>query len=289
MDFCAVDVETANPDVSSICQIGVVQFRDGEIAGEWSTLVNPQAHFDPVNTAIHGIGDQDVESAPSFSLVADELFHRLDGDVAVCHTHFDRASILRACAKAGLREPTCIWLDTARVARRTWIDAPPSGGYGLRSVCAHLSIDFRHHDALEDARAAGLVFLEACNTTSTDVKGWIDRVELPIAGASKPRSEKITREGDADGPLNGEVIVFTGALTLPRREAADLAAGIGFQVASSVTKGTTLLVVGDQDVSRFAGHEKSTKHRKAEKLMAEGHPIRILRESDFQSLVAEFK
>ena len=65
-----------------------------------------------------------------------------------------------------------------------------------------------------------------------------------------------------------------------------MAADIGCQVAPNVTKNTTLLVVGDQDVQRLAGHTKSSKHRKAEDLILKGQPIRILRESDFRELVA---
>ena len=79
-------------------------------------------------------------------------------------------------------------------------------------------------------------------------------------------------------------IVFTGALTMPRREAADIAASIGCDVDAGVTKRTTLLVVGDQDVQRLAGHKKSSKHRKAEQLIQAGQPIRILRETDFREL-----
>ena len=56
-------------------------------------------------------------------------------------------------------------------------------------------------------------------------------------------------------------------------------------MADSVTKHTTLLVVGDQDIRALNGHEKSSKHRKAEELMAKGLPIRILTESDFASMV----
>jgi DNA polymerase III subunit epsilon len=52
-----------------------------------------------------------------------------------------------------------------------------------------------------------------------------------------------------------------------------------------VTKHTTLLVVGDQDVRKLAGHEKSAKHRKAEELIANGQRIRIISESDFQRIV----
>lgn len=78
--------------------------------------------------------------------------------------------------------------------------------------------------------------------------------------------------------------MFTGTLNIPRRQAADLAAHIGCEVADGVTKKTTMLVVGDQDIKRLAGHAKSTKHRKAEALILAGQAIRILRESDFQQL-----
>lgn len=74
---------------------------------------------------------------------------------------------------------------------------------------------------------------------------------------------------------------------MPRREAADVAARAGCEVDGGVTKTTTLLIVGDQDVSRLAaGQSKSSKHLKAEMLIAKGQPIRILRESDFLQLVA---
>ena len=55
---------------------------------------------------------------------------------------------------------------------------------------------------------------------------------------------------------------------------------------NSVTKATTLLVAGDQDLDKLAGHEKSSKHRKAEALIVKGIPIRILGETDFYSMVA---
>lgn len=73
---------------------------------------------------------------------------------------------------------------------------------------------------------------------------------------------------------------------MPRHEAAELASRAGCETADGVTKHTTLLVVGDQDIRMLNGHEKSSKHRKAEELIAKGKPIRILTETDFLSLVA---
>lgn len=95
----------------------------------------------------------------------------------------------------------------------------------------------------------------------------------------------IGRDGSPDGPLYGEVLVFTGALSMPRHEAADAASAAGCQVATSVTKHTTLLVVGDEDIRKLAGYMKSSKHRKAEELIASGQKIRIIGESDFQRIV----
>ena len=76
-----------------------------------------------------------------------------------------------------------------------------------------------------------------------------------------------------------------GALEVLRVKAAD----IGCLVAQGVTKETTILVVGDQDIAKFAGHEKSSKHRKAERLIAEGHRLRIIGELDFKALVQSAK
>lgn len=89
----------------------------------------------------------------------------------------------------------------------------------------------------------------------------------------------------ANGPLFGEKLVFTGSLSMPRSEAADAASTAGCEVETSVTKHTTVLVVGDQDIHRLSGHEKSSKHRKAEDLMKKGQQIRITGESDFQRLL----
>ena len=142
--------------------------------------------------------------------------------------------------------------------------------------------DFASHDALEDAKAAGNIILAAMTQTGLDLDAWLTRVRQPIDPTLK---QPITREGRPDGELYGEVLVFTGALTIPRREAAHTAASIGCEVDAGVTKRTTILVVGDQDVLQLAGHEKSSKHRKAEELIKKGQSIRILRETDFRELV----
>jgi DNA polymerase-3 subunit epsilon len=100
-------------------------------------------------------------------------------------------------------------------------------------------------------------------------------------------SADLRRKGNPDGRLFGEAVVFTGALSIGRREAANLASRGGCEVLVSVTKRTTLLVVGDQDIKKLAGHEKSSKQRKAEQLIAEGQVIRIIGETDFKKMLCD--
>ncbi len=282
MKFVALDVETANPDMASICQIGIVHFEDGRPADSWSSLVNPKDYFDTINVSIHGIDESAVRGAPDFQLVSEEVNRRLAGQIVAIHTAFDRNAIVRASERHVATPPQCQWLNTASVARRTWPDVAQRG-YGLSALAERLGIEFKHHDAAEDARAAGLILVRASQDTGLDLAGWMDRVSRPI---NSNQSHSVAKEGNPEGPLFGETLVFTGALSMPRHEAAELAARAGCETADGVTKHTTLLVVGDQDIRLLNGHQKSAKHRKVEELIAKGRPIRILTESDFISMVA---
>ena len=284
MDFVAIDVETANADMASICQIGIAKYENGDLVHEWKTYVDPEDYFDGINVSIHGIDESTVEGAPTFPELTDTLRSYLEKSVVVCHTHFDRVAMNQAAQRYDIATPECTWLDSARIARRAWT-ACAWKGYGLYGVCRMLGHEFRHHDALEDAKAAAHIVLSACNETGLDIDSWLKRIRKPIDPTASGSGSAIKRDGNPEGALFGEVLVFTGALIIPRREAADWAAAIGCQIAQGVTKKTTMLVVGDQDIKKLSGQEKSSKLRKAEDLISKGVPIRILKESDFKELV----
>lgn len=280
MDFVAIDVETANADMASICQIGIAKFQDGKLADEWVALVNPEDYFSSINESIHGITQNDVKDQPTFPQILDKLSSYLTGTISVCHTHFDRVSLNRAADKYDIPHIDTIWLDSAKVARRTW-ETSAWKGYGLANICEEIGYEFKHHDALEDAKACGHVLLAAIEKSELSINDWLKRVDKPIA----PYNLSISKDGNPEGELYGEVLVFTGSLEIVRSQAADMAAELGCSVTSGVNKKTTLLVVGDQDFFKLAGKDKSAKHLKAEQLIAKGQKIRILKESDFKELV----
>ena len=284
LTFNSIDVETANADRASICQIGIVHVREGKIEDQWQTLINPEAGFDTWNVSIHGIDEPDVINSPTLPKVRAELHARLRSSVLVSHTSFDRVAFERAMTRYDLEQLQVTWLDSARIARRAWPERYGQRGYDLKNIARDLDISFRHHDALEDARAAAEIVLSACAATNTDIEGWLLRVGRPITGSSSSSTLSTKRERNVDGALSGETIVFTGELAIPRKEAADMAVEAGCEVVCSVSKKVTMLVVGIQDKSKLNGYVKSSKHRKAEDLIEQGVNIQILSECDFSEL-----
>jgi len=172
MHFVALDVETANSLVSSICQIGIAEYASGSLLSEWETLVNPQADFSPWNMQIHGITRGMVAYAPAFPDIYEDLAARMQGKIVVSHTHFDRSSLSRALQLYDLPPIECEWLDSAKVARRVWKQFARRG-YGLKSLCNFLGYEFAHHNALADAKAAGFIMLEACRHTGLNIEDWL--------------------------------------------------------------------------------------------------------------------
>jgi DNA polymerase III subunit epsilon len=284
MDFVALDVETANSDLASICQIGLVDFRDGKIVNSWEWLVDPEDYFDMINVSIHGIDEAGVRNKPKWPTVHPLIANIIQDRVVVSHTAFDRSSLRRVSEKYHTPVDSCTWLDSAKVVRRTWPECAHKG-YGLADMASKLGITFQHHDAREDARTAGEILLQAVAYSGISLVDWLSRSQTPIGALDG--SADLRRKGNPDGRLFGEAVVFTGALSIGRREAANLASRGGCEVLESVTKRTTLLVVGDQDIKKLAGHEKSSKQQKAEQLIAEGQVIRIIGETDFKKMLCD--
>jgi hypothetical protein len=97
--FIAVDVETANADISSICQIAAVSFVGHRVVNVWQSLLDPEDLFAPFNVSLHGIDRAAVQRAPCFPEVLAELSSLLTGMTVASHTSF--VSLRQACVTPG--------------------------------------------------------------------------------------------------------------------------------------------------------------------------------------------
>lgn len=280
MRFAAIDFETANSKLSSICQVGISVFQFGKEAATLSILIDPQDYFDPNNSMVHGITEANVIGKPNFAQAYVEFVSLLNGAIVVSHSWFDRTALTQSCRLHHLAFPNCTWLNTIDVARSVFPQFV-SNGYGLANMAKEFGFDFNHHDALEDARVTGAILIKAIEDSGFSLEDWVIRLNQ----TKRKYSDKIKLVGKELGPLTGEVCVFTGELKISREKAAKIANDAGAAIDSSVTKRTTIVIVGDQDLERLAGKMKSSKHLKAEELASKGQPIRILQERDFVALL----
>lgn len=284
MNFVALDVETANSDPKSICQIGVAVFKDGELVESWGSLINPQTHFDWMNIQIHGITEEDIDGAPLIHEVKEKLDQLIGDSIVGIYSSFDRVAFERNFSQVDYQ-----WLDITKVVRRTWEQVAYSG-YGLGNVCRLNDIQIgKHHDAVADAIAAGRVLVCALNAkqiTLEDCKSLLRRKISTLIAQGKMSEELnptniIIDGGNPEGEWFGDVLCFTGELRMARMEASIISSQLGFDVGKGVTKKTNYLVKGQQDLAKLNGKSISAKEEKALSLIKKGQDIVVISEDDF--------
>lgn len=157
LDFVALDVETANADNASICQIGVVRYRDGIAEDSASWLCQPPqpvSDFDSANVAIHGIRAEDVAQAPSCAEAIAHAVEFVGSDVFVAHNaQFDASALFRASRASDSPVPQLRFGCSLALSRRSDLSLK---NHKLPTVAEELGITpGRHHDAHADAQACG--------------------------------------------------------------------------------------------------------------------------------------
>lgn len=79
-DFAAIDFETANGRRTSVCSVGVVVVRGGEVVDTLYSLIRPRPNFySRFTTAIHGLSYEDTAQAPDFADVWKQIAPRIEG------------------------------------------------------------------------------------------------------------------------------------------------------------------------------------------------------------------
>ncbi|MAB08278.1 MAG: exonuclease [Rhodobacteraceae bacterium] len=159
--FIAIDVETANSDASSICQIGLACVGETGVEEVVTLLIDPRCHFAGMNIQIHGIRPEHVSGEPLFEEFLDAVGDFLERHALFQHSSFDGRAIRSATEACGRVAAPLQWHDSVRVARRAWPEFKGNGGHGLGHLKNALGLDFRHHDAGEDARASAEIVLMA--------------------------------------------------------------------------------------------------------------------------------
>ena len=120
-DYVALDLETTglDPEWDSIIEIGMVRVRHGEVAAEYSTLVNPGIEIDEFITELTGITNDMLAAAPALPEVLPAARDFLGDDIILGHNiNFDINFIYDNCEYQGLKPISNDYIDTMRISRR---------------------------------------------------------------------------------------------------------------------------------------------------------------------------
>lgn len=310
LDFVAFDVETANSNRGSVCAMGLAVVEDAQITQTYSWVCQPPktiGHFDPFNVALHGISPKRVADEPTFYQRMGQALAVIGDRPVVAHNAaFDMGCVRAACDADELVWPTLRYGCTLVWARRE-LDLI---SYRLPIVAGELGISLgQHHDASEDAQACAQILLalagkrgsqtvdEFAETTRTRLgtltrDAWRGCRVVSTSGASGGDGlvAPTTNAGaDPEHPLYGQVVVFTGALSIRRQDAWDTVARLGGMPEKNITKRTAFLVIGDGFTGDDPADFWSGKAAKARELRDKGQQIEVLTETDFNSIIADRK
>ncbi|GLZ08229.1 DNA polymerase III subunit epsilon [Actinomadura sp. NBRC 104412] len=304
--WVAIDFETANSLRGSPCSVGLVKVKEGQIVEEWSSLIRPpdgHDHFDAFNVGMHGITADDVRDAPRWPETLERIVEYAGEMPFVAHNAaFDIGVLADACRASGLPIPDLRFACTLVVARRTWTGLL---SYKLPVLSDALGLEVRrHHDALDDARAAAEVMLAALRRQGTATLAHLLAVHSIRMGSYRGGVRQGCRylgatrrepfpdtdpNADPDNPFYGLTVCFTGSLpTMTKAAAAGRIAALGAWTSQTVTKSVDLLVVGGVQPHQLApGAQKTGKLAKAERLRDSGHDITVIDHEEFYELLAE--
>ncbi len=305
MKFIAIDFETANLRVrSSACALGIAVVENSRIVEQKYWLINPQCEFDDYCIRVHGITPKMVANQPTFRELWPTIKHYFEGTSMIAHNASFDFSVYRYClADANETSPTLNYYCTYRLSKK-WLDG--LHGYSLDVIADHLGIAFQHHHAQEDARVAAMLMIHMQNELGlTDLNALAERFDFvpgtvhahgyqsfsvksnktSKSGWQKVRASDIVSthtEFDAEHPLFGKKVVFTGTLeSMTRKEAMQKVVDVGGHVLDSVNKNVNVLVVGSYDYRKFREGHKSSKLNKAESFILRGAELEIVDERDF--------
>ena len=159
-NFAAIDFETANYDRSSVCSVGVVIVRGGEIVEKFYSLIQPEPnYYNYWCTQVHGLCRTDTDYAPVFPDVWAQIEPLIEGLPLVAHNRpFDEGCLRAVFRTYQMDYPEYEVLDTLAASRRL---QPDLENHQLQTVAAACGFQMEnHHHALADAEACAWIALD---------------------------------------------------------------------------------------------------------------------------------
>ncbi|MBO7053903.1 MAG: 3'-5' exonuclease [Bacteroidales bacterium] len=160
-DFAAIDFETANCSRTSVCSVGIVIVRDGEIVDNFYSLIKPEPnYYNYWCTQVHGLTRKDTDSAPLFPEVWKQIAPKIAGLPLVAHNKSFDENCLREVFKCYKMDyPEYPFFCTCIASRRHFGKTLPNHQLHVVAEACGYHLE-NHHHALADAEACAWIARE---------------------------------------------------------------------------------------------------------------------------------
>ena len=157
--FIAFDVETPNAYNHRMSSIGVAVIEQGKIVESFSSLIDPETHFDAFNISLTGISPEMVETAPTFPELWNKIGEIMCSGVLVAHNAaFDMRVLSKCLMHYEIDTPrTAKYLCTVTMGRKCFPSLP---NHKLDTLCRCRGIALDHHRADSDSLACAALLLD---------------------------------------------------------------------------------------------------------------------------------
>lgn len=265
MDFVAIDLEKLDDSQYSICEVGMVKYRNGKFVDEFHSYIRPA---DSIcrnmfgKTTLKHITNEMLLSAPTFSEIYEKMKDFANGAILVCHNKgADLNYLYYNEKKYGLSGLYTEFIDTNDICKLGLKEA-------YRKIFGKQMKN--HHSALDDAKhtAEILVALNEQSGVSEFVKSnYIPEKEKPKSDNTKYNtvsSEELEKE-DVILPnydFVGKTCVVSGGSDKNKDALKSKLIEIGAKVTGSISGKTNVFIVGE-DVG--PSKKQKAKYQKADR------------------------
>lgn len=290
-EYVVIDIETTgrSPEYDDIIEIAALKIRGGSVVDKFSSFVRPPCNIPKHITALTGITDEMVASAPCIADVLSDYFAFIGNSVVVGHnvSNFDVNFLYDVAERCGIAFPND-HIDTLRISRKLF---PDKEHHRLADMASEFGIVAEYHRALADCDTTFKLF---CALKELALQKYPSEEEFVKAFRHKSKPIDLanivpqTDDFDDTHPLYKKYCAFTGALQkMKRADALQLVANFGGIPQTGLNKDTNYLILGNLDYVSNVKGEKTNKLVKAEAMQLKGMDITIIPEDVFYDMIKE--
>lgn len=280
-DFVSIDFEHATSKKGTICSVGIVTFKSGEIIDEFHSFVKPPNNeYSPYTIAVHRITPEITINSPNFNEIFLEIRNRIIDKNVVAHGafHTDKHCLEQAMDFYNIHNDLNIdWICTQAIFNTK-----------LNIACRQYGIELEHHEALSDAKACGQLYNAYLkneidftkfeqNNSFTEQKRRKYNIIYPAQLESEVLKPDFENAENKTSPFYMKKVVISGFNDLDKKTLSNRLKKLGADVDSGIGKSTNFLIIGDNPEPR--------KIEKMIKNIEDGKDAQIITFEQFRQMI----